>query len=174
MRIALEVDNIAALGEELALLPWVCDWRQSVPIGLHEVHSLLHLIEGSQLVEHEFLGFHLLGSDTRHVLVGRGGPSERSLSEILLHMRIEAIKEGLEGGVLSSLRDARNSRASWLVVVFDEVLGDLHACVLLFGTRRLTLPDVDSVIELKNVRVRVIEMSAGQWPLSHLRCDHLA
>ena len=89
-------------------------------------------------------------------------------------MRIEAVKERLECGVFGALRDTRDLGASWLIVIPNEVLCDLHACVLLFSTGLGALPDVDSVIELKNVRVRVIEMSAGQWPLSHLRCDHLA
>ena len=85
-------------------------------------------------------------------------------------MRIEAVKERLECGVFGALRDTRDLGASWLIVIPNEVLCDLHACVLLFSTGLGALPDVDSVVKLKDIRVRVIQVSSGEWSFSDLSC----
>ena len=85
-------------------------------------------------------------------------------------MRIEAVKERLECGVFGALRDTRDLGASWLIVIPNEVLCDLHACVLLFSTGLGALPDVDSVVKLKDIRVRVIQVSSGEWSFCDLSC----
>ena len=69
MRIALEMDHVAAFGEEFAVLARISDRGQRVEVRLHKVHSLLDLIEWAQLIKHELFGLDLLLCDGRHVLV---------------------------------------------------------------------------------------------------------
>ena len=98
MCVALQVDHIAAFSEEFAVLTWVLNLGQSVPVCFHCVHSLLDLREGSKLVEDELLCLNLLRGNFGQVLArGRILSDSASSSEIFLHMWIEAVEERLEG-----------------------------------------------------------------------------
>mmetsp|Transcript_32251 Transcript_32251/g.42717 ORF Transcript_32251/g.42717 Transcript_32251/m.42717 type:complete len:510 (+) Transcript_32251:277-1806(+) len=142
VRVALEVDHIAALGEENSFLARVSHLRQSFPVRVDVVDGLDNLIERAKLVEHELLGLDLLGGNVRHVLVGG-----RSVArEVLSQVRVEAIEERLESRIFGALWDAGDLSASGLVVLLDEILGDFHASILLFGASVLTLPDVNSIV----------------------------
>ena len=158
----LDVDHVVGLGEEFAVFTWVSDLGEGVAIGLDEVHSLGDISHVSEFVEHEVLGLDLLLSDGGHVLVGRGAVGHGSSAEILLEGGVEAVKEGLESGVLGALWDTGDLAASDFVVALDEVLGDLHAGVLLLSAGIFSLPDHDSVVELKDVGIGVDEVSTGE------------
>jgi len=128
------MDDIARLGEELAGLTWVSDLGQGMIIGFHEVHFLGYLIEWAKLVEHELLGFDLLGGNSRHILVSSGRICKGASAEVFLEMGVEAVEEGFEGCIFSALRNSGDLGSSRLVVALDEVLCDLHSCILLFRT----------------------------------------
>ena len=66
-------------------------------------------------------------------------------------MGVKAIKEGLEMFILGALREACDSGSLGLVIILDEVFCNLHAGVSLFGGGMFSLPEVDSVVEFKNI-----------------------